>query len=60
MLKMSVRTFYNFVSLHVGLERLKNDFKATMIKLAAKSLKFGPLPLMLTGYIRVIGNDQKY
>ena len=50
-MEMPIRTFYNFVGLHVGLERLKNNFEALMVKLAAKQLEFGPLSLAFTCYI---------
>jgi hypothetical protein len=48
---MPIRTFYNFMGLHVGLERLENNFEALMVKLAAKQLEFGPLSLAFTRYI---------
>jgi hypothetical protein len=36
---MPIRTFYNFVGFHVGLERLENNFEALMpvVKLAVMS-----------------------
>jgi hypothetical protein len=48
---MPIRTFYNFVGLHVGLERLKNKFEASMVKLAAKQLEFSTLSLAFACYI---------
>jgi len=51
MTEMPIRTFYNFMSLHVRLERLKNKFEASMVKLAAKQWEFGPLSLAFTCYI---------
>jgi hypothetical protein len=46
---VSVWAFDDFVGLHIWLEGLKNCLKTSMIKLAAKALKFGALSLTFAG-----------
>ena len=49
MTKVTIRTFYNLVLLHIRLKGVKNELQTLMVELTAKLLEFQVLSLVFAG-----------